>query len=291
MDEWVARYCPWFRFHPDEAYYPVSVSQYLAHCDLLDPLGEVKVPGPLTPLLLDQILMLHPEWTSTPYQYNVALKLGSHNPLVTARGAPNDTLAVHVVEDDTHVYIQYLMFYAYNGASLLLNAFPMGAHEADLESVRAKVCKATGALEGYYLSHHGDATWVTPDELEKEKGQVVIYVAKGSHAHYARPMATKRHYGCCYDYTGRGLLWSPRAFERLYEPGEAQYDPKTMGYLRLRGYLGRNSVAAFCLHDWWDASADVPAEADPLSDEALEEMAQKYGAHRTSEGVYTMFGV
>ena len=284
MESWPERFCPWFQFHENERYFPMTLADYMQQCDVVQaaaPVGVVAYKGPLTSALLDQLCNQQPPWTATPYTFNLALREGTNNPLVQQPPPrPTPMMPVHVVETATHVLIQYLMFYAYNGPSLLMHRLWAGAHEADLESVRARVNRQSGLLEGYYLSHHGDSTFVTVDQLDQVEGRPVIYVAQNSHAHYPLGRhAYRRHYGCCYDYTGQGLRWRPEQLVRWVDPDTPGYDPVTMGHLRWRGYLGRTHVAAFRLHDWWDGSTDRTnvgvldaADDDPLSDRQLTEL-------------------
>ena len=74
--------------------------------------------------------------------------------------------------------IQYWWFFGYNDGVASQN------HQGDWEHSTAVV--KDGSLIGTYLSAHGTGTYYDRSELEPVQGdQVVVYVAKGSHAAYA----------------------------------------------------------------------------------------------------------
>jgi hypothetical protein len=73
--------------------------------------------------------------------------------------------------------IQYWWFFGYN------DGFASQNHQGDWEHATAVV--RNGALIGAYLAAHGSATYYDRSRLEPEQGdQIVVYVAKGSHAAY-----------------------------------------------------------------------------------------------------------
>ena len=168
------------------------MSRYLEQCCLVNPTTkQVVQPAPLSNEKLDALC-------ACCQTFDLELVGGVSNPMVD--GAPSDTLdsevpvLVHVVLRGTKTYIQYVLFYAYNGATAVLGgALWMGQHQADLENVTAEV--EDGELKGYYLSHHGEETFYRVDELELREQRHVIYVARGSHANYPRAQAYRRFYG------------------------------------------------------------------------------------------------
>jgi hypothetical protein len=88
--------------------------------------------------------------------------------------AKQDTCAGSKMAD---YVIQYWWFFGYNDGVASQN------HQGDWEHATAVV--KDGSLMGAYLSAHGRGTYYDRSELEPAQGdQVLVYVAKGSHAAY-----------------------------------------------------------------------------------------------------------
>lgn len=273
MDALIRKFMPYVYFHPDERHFPVTVDEYLAQCALINPTTRQPVPlGPLTNTVMDQ---LPPDQCT----HNLALIGGTSNPLVHNHAFDARVpILVHVVRTAACMYIQYILFYAYNGSTSILNgALYLGAHEADIENVTATV--VNGECTGWHLSHHGE-------ESLAQSGHV--YVARGSHANYASPGAHRRIYGCAYDMTSdRGVCWHPENYLVLHDPDTPGYNPETMGFLRLRGCMGDGltggAVDNLPLKPWW-TSGYIDRYVDPadLSDEQLYNAGKSYA---TAAGV------
>lgn len=229
---------PCFIFHPKEQYMPQTWDTYLKGCSLWHESKEVLTD--CTNVLLDQQLQMHPEWIHG----DLRLDPYKRSSIICGRKPDkNMPLWVHVVETKDYYYIQYITFYGYNGALPLSYTggwFSCGAHEADVEHVTALVKKPGLSVEGYYLSHHGEETFYPCHQLKRdaESQHYKIWVARHSHAHYATAGTFKHYHGMTYDECDHGMRWLPRKFQVLSLPGEKGYTPETMGFLRLRGYIG-----------------------------------------------------
>lgn len=267
MDDALIRKCmPCFALHSGEKCNPGRIDAYLAECCLVNPATRQPVKkAPLSNVALDAFCECQQE-------FDLELLGGASNPV--ASGERNERLdaavpvLVHVVKDGHITYIQYILFYPYNGATPVLGGvFWAGAHQADLENVTAEVHGSD--LKGYYLSRHGDEVFYRTEDLEERDGRRVIYVARGSHANYPSAGSFRRVYGCAYDVTdSHGCTWQPETFTQLFNPGEPEYNPATMGFLRLRGHLGDGLSGGAVLNlpskSWW-SKGHVDADEEPCN--------------------------
>lgn len=271
----IQKCCPGWWLASKEAYYPIDVSEYLKQCDLVDEKSKaVMVSYPLTS---EQISKLPQGFFEVPYAYNLAISNGVRNPVIHGNRNVNQvTMPVHCIQTDSKIYVQYIAFYAYNGASPVANGLLyMGAHEADVESVIAVIDRKSQELLGYYLSQHGNKKFFYKEQMEQQGGRYLVYSAINSHAHYPHPGAYSRFYGCVHDECSKGVWWAPTKFLPLYDQGTPYYQADTMGFLRLNGDLGGawagGHVANLPLKPWWN-SALVAQEVTLEEEDTLPEV-------------------
>jgi len=96
-----------------------------------------------------------------------------------------------VYEDTNYDSVTYKICYAYNGAiGFGYQFFPqlksLGFHTIDREYVRILYCVTTQEPKyAYFSAHRNEGKWVEWDKCEKtENGELVVYVARASHANY-----------------------------------------------------------------------------------------------------------
>lgn len=140
-------YAPHLRFHPDEQHLPADLSKALARGNLVFRDGRWYLDLPDGDRELGG--------TSAPVDFTV-------------------------VERDGKRYLMYRVWYAYNDKT----AF--GDHEGDLELFGVELGD-DGKPAAALFYGHGKPHRVPWDEVEKEDGHPVPYVASGSHASYPEP--------------------------------------------------------------------------------------------------------
>lgn len=203
--ELLQRFRPWLIMHPEEEYFPSSVEYFL---------------DPRSPSDIGEEPIVLPE----------EKRRGERN------GAP-----VYGVVTDAGDYwlLQYIVFYPYNGA---IGFAESGAHQADWEHISMHVSKG-GEVTDIYLAAHRerDGRWHKREDLDWVDERPVVYVAKGSHAHYNAPRTYVRIFGVANDKTGRG--------ERL-DPPLVEINEGTP-WVAYEGYWGINEIRGPRWRDWW----------------------------------------
>lgn len=240
---------PIFVFHRDESYFPIRINDYLEGCSLYNEIvtknktkvGSLIKSGPLKPFDL----------SVAPHRSTLVLENWE---IVHGDMACNELICHKHTAGNTTFY-QYIPFYAYNGPSKLFKCFNVGAHQCDLEVVSCVL--QDGIMTGYYLSQHGDQVWHSSEELTFEHGseKPYIYVALGSHAHYATPGPHPRFCGAVYDmcdYIECGYHWTPNQLNIVVDRNNSKYNPYTMGYVPYQGDMGATHVSAFGAQGFWN---------------------------------------
>lgn len=97
-----------------------------------------------------------------------------------ANPAYADRVYGHAVRDDEQTWLQYWFFYYYEDAMLL-------PHEGDWEMIQLRLDEDGAPMDATYASRHGDVRHRWVDLEPGGGGAPVVYVARGSHACYARP--------------------------------------------------------------------------------------------------------
>lgn len=148
-------------------------------------------------------------------------------------------------------------------------------------------------MEGYYLSQHGNEVFVPFHQLQKDPTnpeKPLVFVAKGSHAHYVTSSAHRRYAGCAWDLCGAGHHWRPRHLLVVVNPDQAEYRPDTMGFLRLNGYLGdglqKGSVTNCPLKSWWMHGQDATEDPEYLTDSQLYNAGREWVVAHNGQTVF-----
>lgn len=216
-----AQIAEWFRpvvfLHSKEEYWPCDFEDYLAHCTLKErktgKVVEQKVNS-------DVLAKYHRDPADRALCLDCEPEFWSQRPL-DMREVP---IYARVDSTDPELYwIQYWMFYPYNGAfdigcfcyaqccasnKAIIKA---GAHQSDFEHVSVYVNKQTMKLTRMYYSAHGDADgkWLSEHEITMydNNRHPVVYSAYHSHAHYAEPGCVPRIFGCANDFAEEGVVW------------------------------------------------------------------------------------
>jgi chitinase len=190
------RFAPQVRFHPDEAFFPISVDDYLSYVTLK---RADNVPDKPRPSFQDLAacrlfgdaahLEYHPRQQSSagqdPRTSSIPPRCYAHILLT------RDWLGAEYVD------LQYWFFYAFNGAlslpisviPLLTPAFSGGEHFGDWEHVTVRINAQQQMVAVYCSAHSDEAQWHKSGEFQTVGDQSdgvhpVIYAAYHSHANY-----------------------------------------------------------------------------------------------------------
>jgi hypothetical protein len=167
-------YCPTFHYHEDEPYLPVDWRKSFRDSKQVAAKEEISA---------------HVEY-----------------PIYTVRSAPDVIRGVPVMGrvyrkpvSDGHVYVDYWLFYEFNGnqgfaltpgvwakKNKTFNWGPLGNHAGDFENVTLMINKATGNIRALYLSAHGAAEAIeAPAEIAGAGAtHIDVYCGLNSHANY-----------------------------------------------------------------------------------------------------------
>lgn len=275
--------------HTNERNYPMDIEQYLSKCTLhtqanivgdfrqkgkrinvetlakrIDAQGKAIVVEPNEVLSSEFFDGFQP----APDQGLLTLEIRPENAHWNRGETDLSQIPVYVYVPPERVngkrYIHYIFFYAFNDSfPVFFNAFPMGAHDADIEHITLEVDATNLEIERVFYGAHGqgDGKWVRWSKVEKWQNteRPVVYIAKGSHACYPKPGYFVRFAGAANDSCNRGTLWDVETFQLIVDKmdtkGNAhpQYDPKTMGFLNYNGDWGFGQVSSLRWKSWWTA--------------------------------------
>lgn len=191
LEELIYKYAPRLVHDGDENYHMASAEWFLNRsklmdytddCDLLD--EDCTDPPDVICELASDCASL----TNSEYRWNDNIRL---NRLYDAvRFGERDSAKTYVNVQrayyqnfpaiNDYIEIQYWFFYPWNGDQ----GFGSNAlHEGDWEHVKV-IVGYDGQLKKLWASSHGDGEAYNPDDVEKENGHPIFYVANESHAIY-----------------------------------------------------------------------------------------------------------
>lgn len=185
-------YSPWIYFHPDEDYFPSSVSWYFTNGALLYKKGEESKPVPI-----DATGSNLPQGGSNDGAYWLDLPVDEREKERVKKGHLQDSqvyLHIKPMLGATFTDIVVWVFYPFNGPGTAKVEFiniplgRIGEHVGDWEHVTLRVSNFNGELWSIYLSEHSGGDWVNASELEFQNGnKPVTYSSLHGHAMYYKP--------------------------------------------------------------------------------------------------------
>jgi hypothetical protein len=213
-----ARFAPLLRFTRGEAYRPIRPEDYLAKADLRrgsPPRGALSQARPTLFSLPVAATASYLDVRGAEPRPRAGGYPGIERQLETAR--PRATVYFHLAYQPAarRVALEYWFLYLYNDF--------YDKHEADWEGVT--VFLKQGAPLGAAYSQHQGRKWLPWSALSRSAGHPVVYVARGSHADYAKPGRysvrvcwTLRRRRCAPsprvdEATGTGSTLSPSAYD------------------------------------------------------------------------------
>lgn len=185
MHSIVKKYGPIVFYHPDEIYFPSSVSWVFENGELLYKRGvelpqPVKINGSNLPLGGSNDTEY---WLDLPKHDGAAKRL--------KRGDLQSTVAyLHFkpAVGGTFTDIATWIFYPHNGPiTIKVGALNLplkyGEHVGDWEHFTLRVSNFTGELSKVYFSQHRGGQWINAADLERIEGnRIVVYASKSGHA-------------------------------------------------------------------------------------------------------------
>ncbi|MCO5551493.1 hypothetical protein L7F22_004997 [Adiantum nelumboides] len=189
IDALMLHYGPVFYFHPDEIYFPSSVTWFFEQGALLykkdaEKPEELACDGcnlPVDSLEGDY-------WLGLPVG-DIAETVKKGN-LASAQGY----VQVKPMLGGTFTDLVIWIYYPFNGpstAKLGMVDVPLGKigeHVSDWEHVTLRISNLTGHLKRVYFAQHSGGIWVNASEVEYAHGNnVAVYSSKSGHASYPHP--------------------------------------------------------------------------------------------------------
>lgn len=182
------KFSPFFYMHPDEPYLPKEIGIMVDNADLRMKPSSVKIPR--QPTVADLATM--------PDSEDLYLDLRAASQLTSTSGNPwekeykeveeqyRTTVYAHVARTGSKTAVQYWLFYFFNDG--------INKHEGDWEIVQLLFDSVDWQHLQYdaipvsiALSRHGKAATYQWGDITVVANHPPVYVAKGSHANYARP--------------------------------------------------------------------------------------------------------
>ncbi|XP_068642898.1 hypothetical protein At1g04090 [Aristolochia californica] len=184
-------YSPWIYFHPDEDYFPSSVSWFFNNG------AQLYKQGDPTPQPIDATGSNLPQGGSNDGAYWLDLPVDKSAKDKVKKGELQTSecyLHVKPILGGTYSDLATWVFYPFNGpvrakvGVLNISLGKIGEHVGDWEHVTLRVSNFTGELWKVYLSEHSRGAWVDASGLEFEGGnKVVAYSSLHGHAFYPKP--------------------------------------------------------------------------------------------------------
>lgn len=188
----VEAYSPHIYFHPDEHYFPSSVTWFFENGALLYTKGEESKP-----VSIDETGSNLPQGGENDGSYWLDLPLDNATKERVKKGDLAEACAylnVKPMFGGTFTDIAIWLFYPFNGpAKAKVDFFnislgKIGQHVGDWEHLTLRISNLNGELKSVYYARHSGGIWLDASELEFENGnRPVAYSSLSGHASYPRP--------------------------------------------------------------------------------------------------------
>eukprot|EP00250_Pteridium_aquilinum_P015450 c22584_g1_i1 orf=134-1768(-) len=186
----IRTYGPTFYFHPDEEYFPASVSWFFGKNVWLHAKGESA------PVLISADGSNLPEGGMDDDQYWIDLPNDATADEIRFGNLSTAKVYIHAkpMLGATCTDIAMWMYYPFNGAATAkfevvdLKLGKIGEHVSDWEHVTLRVNNVTGKLWKVFFSQHSGGIWLDAANLEYVAGtKFSVYSSKAGHASYPHP--------------------------------------------------------------------------------------------------------
>ncbi|CAI9769651.1 unnamed protein product [Fraxinus pennsylvanica] len=188
----IQAYSPHIYFHPDENYFPSSVTWFFENGALLYTKGQES-----NPIAIKSTGSNLPQGGGNDGAYWIDLPTNDAEKERVKKGDLQNAYAyLHVkpMFGATFTDIAIWIFYPFNGPAKAKVEFfnvpfgKIGEHVGDWEHVTLRISNFNGELKAVYFSQHSKGVWVDASELEFENGnKPVAYSSLHGHASYPKP--------------------------------------------------------------------------------------------------------
>lgn len=196
VQETIQRFAPEVRFHPEERYFPSSVSWYLERTEMrleVEDGSDLRTlaRGEVAPAVIPAVHVDgHASSGSDPSRYFLQITNDKREARTRQGHLDGAKTYVHFREasDDKRAWdIQYWFFFPYSGP--LLGGPVGGAHEGDWEHITVRVDEDLRRVKKvFYAAHEAEGRWMRPSRIRfQDDTHPVVYVGRYSHASYPRP--------------------------------------------------------------------------------------------------------
>ena len=238
--EYIRKFAPEVRIHPEEQYLPSSIEWYLRRIimrfnvkggsdDAILGKGQVNLEN-----IANQ--SNHGQISGASYPSDFFLQIPNDSDEENTRHGSLDSAICYVrtLPYTDYADIQYWFFYPYNGD---ITPGPLNfAHEGDFEHITVRVSYNGEMVQAFYAAHDKEGQWHSPKDITMNSaGRPVVYSAKSSHASYPTSGEQKRKSIFPNDYTANGgLVWNTQ--QNLLRISETQ--PNWIKFSGMWGEIG-----------------------------------------------------
>ncbi|HKO57283.1 MAG TPA: Vps62-related protein [Thermoanaerobaculia bacterium] len=222
-DAVIQQFAPEVRLHPSEKYMPSAVEWYLAGVSMyFNAAPSVRITPSVTVANLTTQSYTATDPGPPPSSENytsgasklTGFYLSANNSSLYGGNLSGAVCYAHVLavpSQPSHLDIQYMFFFPYNGDIFLLSIF--GSHEGDWEHVTVRIDTSSNTIFAiYFSSHDSEGKWwnqpstssSSQDGYQLNSGHPVVYCALSSHASYPWAGTFKRLFGTANDITADG---------------------------------------------------------------------------------------
>ncbi|MCO5584853.1 hypothetical protein L7F22_038785 [Adiantum nelumboides] len=189
LNSLIRQYGPTIYFHPDERYFPSSVSWFFGRRALLYSNGQTA------PTLISEDGSNLPAGGFDDGEYWIDLPNDGTSDEVRIGNLPSAKVYAHAKPMfGAFTDIALWIFYPFNGAARAkfeffdLDLGRAGEHVSDWEHVTLRIDNLTGKLSKVFFSQHSGGMWLDRNDLESIDGsRFVVYSSKSGHASYPHP--------------------------------------------------------------------------------------------------------
>ncbi|KAH6785557.1 hypothetical protein C2S51_038012 [Perilla frutescens var. frutescens] len=188
----IQTYSPRVYFHPDEQYFPSSVTWFFQNGALLYTKGQESKPVAIDPTGSNL-----PQGGGNDGAYWIDLPIDNGAKERVKKGDLSDAVAYFHVKPmfgGTFTDIAIWLFYPFNGPAKAKVKFinvslgKIGEHVGDWEHITLRISNFNGQLKSMYFAQHSKGQWVDASELEFVDGKrPVAYASLHGHAAYPKP--------------------------------------------------------------------------------------------------------
>lgn len=271
------QFAPLAYLHPGEKYFPADVNT-VARASVVKKRGDKKSIQLTQPGQLKSA----DDLKQFANQDNLYLDFGGdrniYKGIPPVNGVEHAPLYFNVVETAPGKYlIQYLFFYAHNGALFIdIKGRGLGYHEGDWEHLDMHVTKVGDRyiLDRIHYARHGTdhGDLVPADKVTYVDGHPVAYLAKLGHGAYPKPV---KIISKDFDFAKKGAAW--KTWENLVYTGTPDNPSPGNGWIAFKGRWGatrnklNNSPTTPSDQNWWRQTAQRTTNVAAVNIKTLKE--------------------